>query len=135
MAQELTLSRTGEVVKSRPPLNVIGLTLVTLGLYGIYWYYAINKELAAVGKAHGSEAAGTSPGKSLLAVTLGALLIVPAIMSRFGTGKRLEAARGMEGITDGMSTGGGFALSLLLGPVGTWFLQKDLNRVLAAGSN
>lgn len=116
--------------KIRNPLAVIALSLVTLGIYGIYWYYQVNKELAEVGRSHNSEEAGTSPGNSLLAVTLGAFVIVPAFVSVFGTWKRLNAGERLVGLPEGMSAGAGFLLHLFLGPVGIWFLQSNLNKVL-----
>src|SRR3954468_16730120 len=81
MAEEVQIKGTSELGKIRNPLGVIGLTFITLGIYAIFWYYFVNKELAAIGKAHNTDEAGTSPGTSVLAVTLGAFIIVPAILS------------------------------------------------------
>ncbi len=132
MAQEVQIAGSGEAGLVRNPLGVIGLTLITLGIYGIVWYYKINKELAAIGKAKGSTEAGDNPMKSVLAVTLGLFLIVPVFMSIFGTWKRLNAAEKLVGLQPGMAAVPGFLLSLLLGPVGTYFLQSNLNKALEA---
>ncbi|WP_372790118.1 DUF4234 domain-containing protein [Paraconexibacter sp.] len=134
MAEEVQIAGSGEVGLVRNPLGVIGLTLITLGIYGIVWYYKINKELAAIGQAKGSTEAGTDPMKSVLAVTVGLLLIVPVFLSLFGTWKRLNAAEKLVGLEPGMAAVPGFLLSLLLGPVGTYFLQSNLNKALQAQS-
>lgn len=116
--------------KVRNPLAVIGLTLITVGIYGIYWYYQINREMADIGRARGSEEAGTDPMKSVLAVTLGALVLVPAFMSVYGTWQRLNATERLVGLEPNMTAGTGFVLSLFLGPVGTYFLQTGLNKAI-----
>lgn len=132
MAQDIQLAGNGEKARVRSPLGVIGLTLITLGIYGVVWYFKINKEMAAVGRAKGSEEAGTDPAKSVLAVTLGALVIVPAVISMFNSWKRLGAAERLTGLQPGMPPVVGFLLMLLLGPVGTYFMQANLNKVLEA---
>lgn len=132
MAEEVQIAGSGEVGKIRNPLGVIGLSLITIGIYYIVWYYKINKELAAVGKAKGSTECGEDPMKSLLAVTVGALVIVPAFISIFNTWKRLNAAERLTVGEPGMDAVPGAILSIFLGPVGTWFLQSNLNKVLTA---
>jgi hypothetical protein len=39
-----TVSIDGQVYKRRSPLGVIGLSLITIGIYGLYWYYKVNDE-------------------------------------------------------------------------------------------
>ena len=38
---------------------MIGLAIITFGIYGIFWYYYANKELAEIGKAHNTDELGT----------------------------------------------------------------------------
>jgi hypothetical protein len=130
VAEQVQIQGSPEAGKLRNPLGVIGLMLITLGIYGLFWYYTVNKEMAAIGKAHGSEEAGTSPGTSLVAITLGAIVIVPAVVSMYKTWARLSAAERLTGTTAGMEPGLGFLLSLLLSPVGTYILQANMNKVL-----
>ena len=134
MAEEVQLSGTNEVGKIRNPLGVIGLSLITLGIYAIFWYYFVNKELAELGKARGTDELGDSPGKSVLAVTLGVLIIVPYFLSIWGTWKRHEAARKMFGVQEGIDNVPGFLLTIFIWPVGYYFLQAGQNGVLAAQS-
>src|SRR3954447_3160145 len=91
-AQEVKIQGTDAMAKIRTPWVVAVLPLVTLGIYGLVWYYKVNREMADLGKATGrTEELGDSPGTSLLAVTLGALVIVPAILSVIHTFQRVQA--------------------------------------------
>jgi drug/metabolite transporter (DMT)-like permease len=118
--------------KIRNPLGVVGLTLITLGIYWLVWYYKLNKELAEIGKAHNSEECGTSPGTSLLAVTLGAFVIVPAFVSMYKTWVRKHNAAALVGADETIEAGLGFLLSIFISPVGHYLLQSDMNKVLQA---
>ena len=131
MAEEVQISGTNGVGKVRNPLGVIGLTLITLGIYGIFWYYYTQKELAEIGRANNTEELGTSPGNSVLAITLGAFIIVPPFVSIYNACKRLDAARrltGQQGIEPGLL----FLLWLFISPIGLYMYQSDLNKILQA---
>ena len=130
MAEAVQIRDTSAIGKIRNPLGVLGLMLVTLGIYGVVWYFKINKEMAEIGKAKGTSECGTSPGTSVLAVTLGAFILVPAFVSSYKTWVRLHNSERVTGSPEGMAPGLGFLLSLLLGPVGTYILQANLNKVL-----
>lgn len=95
MAETVAIPNVEKPVKIANVIGVGALTLVPFYLW--WWWYRANRELADYGKARGTDELGTSPGKSLLAVTLGALIIVPAIMSFFRTHKRITAAQRMVG--------------------------------------
>ncbi len=82
----------------REPDTVFLLTLVTLGVYGWFWYYRINCEMRDYGAAHGDEQlAASRPGLSLLAVTLGVLAIVPPFVSWWRCARRLERCQEIAG--------------------------------------
>ena len=69
------------------------LTFVTLGIWGFVWYYKINAEAKHLALEHPdteSDARGWSPGMSIVAVTLGALIIVPPFVSVWGTWSRVR---------------------------------------------
>ena len=52
----------GARVRVRRPLAVVGLTVVTLGVYGVVWYYRVNVELRDFGGAYRDRRlAGSSP--------------------------------------------------------------------------
>ena len=130
MAEEVQIKGSDEVGKVRNPLGVIGLQLITLGIYGIFWYYFINKEMAAIGKARGSTETGDNPMMSVIAVTLGIFLLVPPFVSFYNTWKRLNASEAAVGLPEGTAAGLGFLLSIFIGPVGTYLLQDNLDKVL-----
>nr|MDQ6914461.1 DUF4234 domain-containing protein [Actinomycetota bacterium] len=132
MAEEVQIAGTNARAKMRNPLAPALLPFITLGIYTLVWYYRINKELAEMGRARNTDELGTSPGTSLLAVLIGWVVIVPPFLSIYNTWKRAEAAERLTGVPGGMEPGLGFLLSILLGPVGYYILQRDLNNVWQA---
>ena len=80
MAEEVALAGTEARAKLRNPLGVVGLSIITIGIYYIFWWYFINREMRDFGRARGTDL-GQNPGNSVLAITLGALIIVPAIVT------------------------------------------------------
>ena len=132
MAEEVQISGTNAVGKIRNPLGVIGLTLITLGIYGIFWYYYTQKELAEMGQARNTEELGTSPGTSVLAVTLGAFILVPPFVSIYNACKRLKAAERLAGAAEGMEPGLLFLLWIFISPIGLYLYQSNQNKVLQA---
>jgi hypothetical protein len=92
MAQDIQIPGAGSTAKIRNPLGVLGLGLITLGIYHIFWWYFINREMADYGQANGVDL-GDNPVMSVLAITLGALIIVPPFVSVFRTLRRIERAQ------------------------------------------
>ena len=97
MAEEVQIAGTGSTAKLRNPLGVVGLSLITIGVYYVFWWYFINREMRDLGKARNTDL-GESPGSSVLAITLGALIIVPAIVTMWRTSGRIESAQETVGI-------------------------------------
>lgn len=123
-------SAAGALVKVRSPWAPIGLGLLTLGIYNIVWYYKINREVRDFGQARGDrELAESKPGMSVLAITLGAILVIPAIVSFFktvGRVQRVERLQGREPISMGlMIVLAIFGLSFVV----YYLLQQHLNNV------
>jgi hypothetical protein len=132
MAQEIAIRGSNYSGKERNPLGVIGLSLITIGIYGIFHYYYVNKELAELGKARGTTELGENPVMSVLAIVPGAILIIPAFVSVWNTWQRQNKARQMFGVQAGIEPVPGFLLHLFIGVVGVWFLQTGQNGVLEA---
>jgi hypothetical protein len=130
MAEPVQIQGTGETGKIRHPLGIVGLSLITLGIYYFVWYFKTNKEMASIGRVRGTEDCGTSPGTSLLAVTLGVFVIVPPFVSLYKFGTRLSASERVTGTPAGMEAGLLFLLLILIGPVGQYIAQSNLNKVL-----
>jgi hypothetical protein len=131
MAAEVQIADTGSTAKTRDPLGVALLTLVTLGVYFFVWYYKVNREMSELGRARGTAELGDNPGNSLLAVTFGALIIVPAIVSVYNTFVRTQAAARLTGV-EPLNGWIALAFYLLLGIGFPAYLQSGLNKAWGA---
>ena len=132
MAEEVQIPGTQAMGKVRNPLAVVALAFLTLGIYFFFWYFYVNREMKELGQARGTEECGTSPGTSLLAVTLGALIIIPPFFSIYNSFKRLNAAHKLTvGPGEAFDAGLGILLWILLSPVAMYIFQMKMNEVLA----
>ena len=129
------VSAQGVPVKIRRPLAVFLLSVVTLGIYGAVWYHRVNRELREFGVVHKDQRLEEiRPGTSVLAVTLGSLLVVPLIVSMYRFVGRVRRAEQLGGsrLTSGwlvLILGvAGFAL-LLPGLAINAYVQTDLNEL------
>ncbi len=129
MASQVQIPGTTQTAKIRHPLAVVGLSIVTFGVYMIFWWYFVNREMRDYGQANGTDECGTSPGKSVLAITLGALVIIPALMSYFKGFKRMNAASRISGAGDGFDPGLGLLIWLFVSPIALYIFQMNLNKV------
>ena len=127
MADEVAIAGTGSTAKLRNPWGVIGLSIITLGIYYIFWWYYMNREMRDFGRARGTDL-GQNPGNSVLAITLGALIIVPAIITMWRTCDRIQRTQEVAGVDRPASGPIIFVLLLLIGPVGIWYAQNELNK-------
>jgi hypothetical protein len=131
MAEEVRIEGTEETAKIRSVVWVIVLEIVTLFIYGFFWWYFIHRELRDYGRAKGTTELGTSPGTSLLAITLGALIIVPALVSFFNGFKRVQAAQRLAGI-EPINGWIGLILIIVFYPAFMGYMQSGLNPVWRA---
>ncbi len=132
MAEPVAIQGSSHQGKIRNPLGVIGLSIITLGIYYLVWYYKVNKEMAEIGQARGTEECGTSPGTSLAAMIPGFILIIPPYFSLYKACTRLTATEGITGAQEGMEPPLLWLLLILVGPVGLYLFQRNLNRSLEA---
>jgi hypothetical protein len=132
-ASELNVG--GARVKERD-VGLVGLWhALTFGIYNWFWYYAVNRELRDFGEAHGDdELARGSPALSLLAVTLGLLVIVPPFVSWWRCTGRIRRAQRLAGQTElnGWAIGGLYVTGWLI--MFAWLaipvlVQEALNKV------
>ena len=131
MAEEVAIAGTEARAKLRNPLGVIGLSIITIGIYYVFWWYFINREMRDFGRARGTDL-GQNPGNSVLAITLGALIIVPAIVTLWTTPDRIQRTQETAGVERPASGPIIFILLLLIGPVGIWYAQSELNKAWTA---
>ena len=87
-------------MKLRRPWVVGALSLIPF--YWVFWYYAVNREMRDYGRERGDEAlARTRPWMSVLAVTLGGLVLVPPLVSEWRTVRRIDASERLAGAPAG----------------------------------
>ena len=126
MAQEVQIPGIGSIAKIRNIVAVPVLAIITIGIYLFFWWYFIHRELRDFGRSRNTEELGTSPGKSVLAITLGALIIVPAIVSYVRAFKRVQAAQRLAGV-DPINGWIGLILILVFSPAFYAYMQSGLN--------
>ena len=69
-------------IKVQSPAAVVGLSVVTLGVYLLVWYHRVNREMRDLGRAYGDVVLAMSrPAHSAWALGAGGVVVVPAIVS------------------------------------------------------
>jgi hypothetical protein len=116
----------GSTAKIRNPIAVAVLSIVTLGVYVLFWWYFVNREMADYGRARGTSDLGDSPTKSVLALFPGGLVVVPAIWTTVTTFQRIQAAQRLNGQTP-INGWLGFVLVLVFSPAFYGYMQSGLN--------
>lgn len=129
-----TVRVRGIDVKLRGPWIAFLLAIITFGIYYLYWYYVINRDLNDYGERLEQEEnpLSVSAGIALLAVSLGALLIIPPFVSMWRTMRRIERAQKLGGVEDRMNPVLGFVLfliALIFFPVEIPYAQHHLNKL------
>ncbi|MFD5574013.1 DUF4234 domain-containing protein [Streptomyces cadmiisoli] len=118
--------QSGLAMKKRNPLGAwLGLPIITLGIYGLVWYFKINKEMKKFDNRR-----EVSPGVALLAITFGSFILVPPFVSYYKTGKRIAETQRAAGLQPTCSPIVGLLLMLVFG-FGVYYMQAELNKVVA----
>lgn len=115
----------GAQVRIRRPWGVFALTIVTFGIYYLFWYYATNRELRDYGIR-------VVPSLSMLAITVGGLLIVPPFVSEWRFFRRIAEAQERAGLHERINHLVGFGLyllALIFLPFEAVYAQHHLNRI------
>lgn len=98
MAQEVDIGR-GSVGKIRSYWVGFGLTVLTLGIYGLCWYYFVNDELKDIGAEHDDQSlAQSNPTMSVVAIFVGGWFIIPPLLSVYNYGQRIKRAQRLAGV-------------------------------------
>ena len=135
MAVEERQIRGGDAdakIKLRSPVNSAIFDVITIGIYGFYWYYQVNKELAALGRARGTEELGTKPMNSFWALMPGFLILVPFLISGYNTGERVQAAQRGSGAGESMNPVVAVVAMFFFFPIAIFLVQQELNKVWEA---
>ena len=107
MADELQIG-TGSI-KRRDPWGTFLIGIVTLKIYHFVWYYMINREI----RDHSGDEITVDPVVSVLGITLGALFIIPALVSLYRTADRVRRVQIKVGAAKTISP----VLALVLGAI------------------
>lgn len=126
MAQEVLIGGGPAQAKLRNPWGVFGLLLVTLGIYGIFWWYYVNREMRDYGRSAGYDL-GQNPRNSALALFPGGLIIVPALITYWNGTKRMQATQRVAGVPP-LNGWIALVLFLLLSVAFPPYLQSELNK-------
>jgi uncharacterized protein DUF1707/uncharacterized protein DUF4234 len=129
MAMTVQITDRGKTAKIRSPWALPLFAIITLGIYYLVWYYKVNREMSDWGEQHKVDL-GTSPGMSVIAITLGGILIIPPFVSIWGTGKRMQLSQRVADVHGGSGLLW-FVLHII--PIVSLFaptyLQSELNKV------
>jgi len=128
MAEEVQIPDAGTTAKIRNIIAVPVLSIITLGIYFLVWWYKINKEMADLGRARGTDELGDNPTKSLLAVFPGFLIIVPVFWTFITTFQRVQKTQKLTGATP-INGWLGLVLYLVFSPALQSYMQSGLNGV------
>jgi Domain of unknown function (DUF4234)/Short C-terminal domain len=131
LATEVLLAGGDLRAKIRNPWGVLGLSIITFGIYTIFWWYYINRELRDLGRAKRVSGLGDNPGLSTAAYVLGGFLFyVPTIWTVVTTTRRVQGAHRVTNQLDVLS---GWLAAVVwiftLGIGGPVFTQYELNKM------
>jgi hypothetical protein len=127
MAETVTIN--GQQYLKRSPLGVLGLSVITFGIYGLYWYYKANEEIK---RFTGDQT--ISPGRSLAALFPGFLLIVPPFIAVYNTATHVMNIQEQRGIASQISPALTLVLLLAVSIALGAYVQEHLNRVWDSAS-
>ncbi|MGA9159304.1 MAG: DUF4234 domain-containing protein [Actinomycetota bacterium] len=124
-----TVMIQGQSYLKRNPLGVLALSLITLGIYGFYWYYKVNEEIQRY-----TNDQTISPSRSLLAVIPGFLLIVPPFIAYYNTANHIVQMQQQRGMASQISPALVVIIALVLWIGMAAYVQEHLNRVWESAS-
>jgi hypothetical protein len=122
MADAVTIDGTAYL--KRNPLGVLGLSFITLGIYFLYWYWKINDELSSF--EHDDT---ISPTRSLMAISLGWIILVPPFIAIYNTAKHIQADERRLAIQPELEPAFTIVFLVLFSIVNGLYMQEHLNRL------
>lgn len=111
--------------KRRGPWAVWLLSLITLGIYFLVWYYKINNEARQY-----DQRIVVEPGLSVLAAFPGGIIIFPYLISFYNTGKRIAQEQQAAGLPVTCNGWIGVLLQYFVLSSGQIYYQYEINKVL-----
>lgn len=111
------------VGKTRSPVGVVILSIITFGIYYLYWYYSVNSEMRRY-----RPSIEVSPGIALLSQ----FVPIANWISAYNTAGRLLTLEDGDRMRDRISPGIALLLHILLGIAYPFYVQDHLNRLWQA---
>ena len=121
MAETVTIG--GKSYLKRNPIGVLGLSVITLGIYFFYWFWKINDELRLYKRDE-----SISPTRSLMAMLFGWLIIVPPFIAMYNTSKHVQDAEQRLGVQPQLEPALTIVFLLIVAIGNTIYVQEHLNR-------
>ena len=128
MAETVTIE--GQKFLRRNPLGVLGLSLITIGIYFFYWYYQVNDELRRF--EHDDT---ISPTRSLMAILFGWLIIVPPFIALYNTAVHVQTIERRRSIQPQLEPALVIVILLLVAVGNGVYLQEHLNRIWTSAAS
>ena len=119
-----TVTIQGQSYLRRNPLGVLGLTVITFGIYAFYWYYMINDELRRFERDE-----TISPTRSLMAVLFGWIIIVPPFIALYNTAKHVQSAEQRLGVQPQLEPALVIVIMLIISIANGVYIQEHQNRI------
>jgi len=127
MAEMVTIE--GQQFMKRHPLGVLGLSIITIGIYFFVWYYKINDEVRRFENDQ-----TISPTRSLMAMIFGWLIIVPPFIAMYNTAKHVQEMEGRLGIQQTVEPALTIVILVLFSLGNGVYVQEHMNRAWGAAS-
>ena len=122
MAETITIE--GQDYLQRNPLGVLGLSLVTLGIYFVYWYWQVNDEVRRFERDE-----SVDPTRSVLAITIGWFILVPPFIAMYNTAQHVRAIDDRMGIQPALEPALTIVFLLFVSVGNGVYIQEHLNRI------
>jgi hypothetical protein len=122
MAETVTIE--GQSYLKRNPLGVLGLSLITFGIYFFYWYYKVNDELRRF-----EHDESISPTRSLMAMLFGWIIIVPPFIAIWNTANHIQAAERRAGVLQQIEPVLVLVFQIVFSLVNPPYMQDHMNRI------
>jgi amino acid transporter len=118
----------GESYLKRNPLGVLGLSVITFGIYFFYWYYKVNDELRRFERDP-----SISPTRSLMALLFGWIIIVPPFIAIYNTARHVQKAEERMSVQPQLEPALVIVIMFVLSVGNGIYIQEHLNRIWDRG--
>jgi len=122
MAETVTIE--GQPYLKRNPLGVLGLSLISLGIYFFYWYWKLNDELRRF-----EHDESINPARSLMAMLFCWIIIVPPFIAIWNTANHIQSAERRAGVLQQIEPVLVLLFQIVFSLVNPPYTQDHMNRI------